>query len=252
MMDYELPEELRGDEPPIEAREWADWAYKHTQHSHEEQRTLDWMAREGGGEKLAQIADEEQLPAAQVRQRVSRLRRLMRRRWMAELAAVAAVGALVLVAYAIFSDPSAPVAVPTEPSPAEPTLEPEFERARQLRAEAERHCARGEWSLCREQLDEAKKLHPAGENDANVVRLRKQADENRALEKLPEAPAPESSAEPSVRLPLPVPPTIPPVAPKPTSKAPPLSPKPMLPEDFQQQKNSAPLVLPQQKKKKNQ
>jgi RNA polymerase sigma factor (sigma-70 family) len=89
----ELPDEVPGDaatEEPAE-RDLARWAADQVAGSEEAQRTLAWMEREGGGEKLAHIAAEEKLPADQVRQRVSRLRRFMRQRWAAELAAVAMV-----------------------------------------------------------------------------------------------------------------------------------------------------------------
>ncbi len=61
--------------------------------------TLRWMVREADGDKLEAIAADEALPAERVRQRVSRLRRWMRGRWLAELAVVtmlAVAGASVL------------------------------------------------------------------------------------------------------------------------------------------------------------
>ncbi|HEX3850670.1 MAG TPA: hypothetical protein VHW01_06860 [Polyangiaceae bacterium] len=47
--------------------------------------TLEWMLREGDGEKLEQIARDANLPAPRVRQRVSRLRCFLREQWAAEL-----------------------------------------------------------------------------------------------------------------------------------------------------------------------
>ena len=95
----ELRDDIEAQSGPLSAREWARWAQKQTDGDEEAKRTLGWMAREGAGEKLAHIAKDEQLPAAQVRQRVSRLRRLMKSRWATELAAVAAVLLAVLVAW---------------------------------------------------------------------------------------------------------------------------------------------------------
>jgi DNA-directed RNA polymerase specialized sigma24 family protein len=52
--------------------------------------TLEWMAREAEGERLDRLAMEAALPAATVRQRVSRLRRWLRSRWLREALLVAA------------------------------------------------------------------------------------------------------------------------------------------------------------------
>jgi DNA-directed RNA polymerase specialized sigma24 family protein len=74
------------------------WAQKELPAGAENEKTLEWMLREGEGEKLEAIAAEANLPAARVRQRVSRLRRYYKARWAAQAAAVAA---LVLIALAI-------------------------------------------------------------------------------------------------------------------------------------------------------
>ncbi|HVY46750.1 MAG TPA: sigma-70 family RNA polymerase sigma factor, partial [Minicystis sp.] len=70
----ELPE-LEAEPPPVEERELVAWAEKHAGATEDAQKTLGWMAREGEGEKLETIAAEEKVPAARVRQRVSRMRR---------------------------------------------------------------------------------------------------------------------------------------------------------------------------------
>ena len=54
-----------------------------------EQETLDWLLREHEGEQLQTIAEESGVPAPAVRQRVSRLRRVLRAQW--------AVGVLLLL-----------------------------------------------------------------------------------------------------------------------------------------------------------
>lgn len=79
---------------PMEAISLARWAERQLPSGDAAARTLDWMLREADGDKLESIAADEALPADRVRQRVSRLRRWMRDRWMAELAAVAALGLL--------------------------------------------------------------------------------------------------------------------------------------------------------------
>jgi DNA-directed RNA polymerase specialized sigma24 family protein len=85
-------------EPPTEVISLARWAERQLPPGDAAERTLGWMVREAEGDKLEAIAADEDLPAERVRQRVSRLRRWMRDRWMAELAAVAALGLLSVVA----------------------------------------------------------------------------------------------------------------------------------------------------------
>jgi hypothetical protein len=75
------------------------WARKELPEGKENEQTLEWMLREGEGEKLENIAAEANVPAPRVRQRVSRLRRYVKARWAAQTAAVAA---LLLVSIAIF------------------------------------------------------------------------------------------------------------------------------------------------------
>jgi DNA-directed RNA polymerase specialized sigma24 family protein len=86
------------DSAPQSALDLLRWAKKELPAGAENEKTLEWMLREGEGEKLEAIAAEANLPAARVRQRVSRLRRYYKARWAAQAAAVAA---LLLVALAI-------------------------------------------------------------------------------------------------------------------------------------------------------
>jgi DNA-directed RNA polymerase specialized sigma24 family protein len=90
----------------VAACEWIEWAERSTEPA--EQSSLRWMAREACGETLAEIAAEERVAPALVRQRVSRLRRHLHRRWRVELATLALLG---LLAY--FASPSRDAPVPT-------------------------------------------------------------------------------------------------------------------------------------------
>ena len=132
------------------------------------------MNREGQGDKLAHIAAEERLPATQVRQRVSRMRRRLRQSWMREMAAVAAVTLLALMWWQSRSSheeqPVAPRPDPERVTPLEPSVS---ERARRLRAEAFEQCEREAWSACRDKLDEAKQLEPSGERLDTVAGARR-------------------------------------------------------------------------------
>jgi DNA-directed RNA polymerase specialized sigma24 family protein len=103
----EVPYDLEGgDDGAVAAAESAPqgasdllrWAQKELPEGEENAKTLEWMLREGEGEKLETIAAEANLPAPRVRQRVSRLRRYYKARWAAQAAALAA---LLLIALAI-------------------------------------------------------------------------------------------------------------------------------------------------------
>jgi DNA-directed RNA polymerase specialized sigma24 family protein len=143
-MRREIPRDLEGDDAvpadsaPTGAMDLMRWARKELPEGKENEQTLEWMLREGEGEKLENIAAEANVPAPRVRQRVSRLRRYFKARWAAQTAAVAA---LLLVSLAIFLalrgkkeeiaprpepsfEPSSmPTPPPTAPEPV-PPLEP--------------------------------------------------------------------------------------------------------------------------------
>lgn len=171
----ELPD-IEANPPPLEARSLARWAEEQAGSAGDAQKTLDWMAREGEGEKLEAIAAEEKVPAARVRQRVSRMRRWMKERWTAELAAVAMLAVLALAAWWLLKkrEPEA------KPGPdVAPTIAPEppspLDRARALRADAFAECERGAWQPCLDGLDRARGLDPVGEGDPAVGAAREKA-----------------------------------------------------------------------------
>lgn len=197
----ELPE-LPDVPAPVEERELVRWAEKQAGPTREAEATLRWMAREGEGDKLEHIAAEENLPAARVRQRVSRMRRWMKERWVAELAFVATLGVLALVAYRFLRDRPEPISqevpdaprLPEGPAPVAkssgPPSESDVERGRRARRAALTRCERGEHAECLRSLDEAARLDPAGDLAPEVQGARETA--KRALE----APAPEQSSAP--------------------------------------------------------
>jgi RNA polymerase sigma factor (sigma-70 family) len=94
----EGPVAAAAESAPQSAMDLLRWAKKELPAGEEHAKTLEWMLREGEGEKLETIAAEANLPAPRVRQRVSRLRRYYKARWAAQAAAVAA---LLLVTIAI-------------------------------------------------------------------------------------------------------------------------------------------------------
>jgi DNA-directed RNA polymerase specialized sigma24 family protein len=93
------PAELTAPPPPVEAMSMLRWAERQlaeqaappAPRARGTAATLRWMLREAEGDKLEAIAADEALPAERVRQRVSRLRRWMRGRWLAEMALIAVV-----------------------------------------------------------------------------------------------------------------------------------------------------------------
>src|SRR5262249_47188051 len=148
---------------------------------------------EGEGDKLERIAADENIPAARVRQRVSRMRRWMKERWLAEVALVAALGVAAFIVYKLLRKPhEAPIAVP-EPQPTvqqtAPPIEPAPERARALRGHAFERCDASDWQACLDLLDEAKELDPAGDTAPDVTNARQ-----RAHDALSPSPAPTSTS----------------------------------------------------------
>jgi RNA polymerase sigma factor (sigma-70 family) len=200
---------------PVEEREMAKWAEEQAKSSREAQKTLEWMAREGEGDKLEHIAEEEQLPAARVRQRVSRMRRFMKERWIAELAAVAVLAVLGVLIWRALRDrpieiarevPSSPT---NDPKIEPPPIAPKVAEAGELRKKALEDCARGAHKLCLDGLDKAKDLDPAGDTQPEIQKAREAAqkaleEEQKIQQKQEDAPAPE----PSVTAPPPTPKNI--------------------------------------------
>jgi RNA polymerase sigma factor (sigma-70 family) len=134
-MRREVPRDLEANEDaapaesvPTSAMELMRWARKELPPGQENEQTLEWMLREGDGEKLETIAAEANVPAPRVRQRVSRLRRYYKAKW----AEAIAVAALILIALAIGfalrrkQDQIAPRPEPIQPSsvPTAPPLPP--------------------------------------------------------------------------------------------------------------------------------
>jgi RNA polymerase sigma factor (sigma-70 family) len=133
-MRREIPRDLEDHEDaapaesaPTSAMDLMRWARKQLPKGAEHEQTLEWMLREGDGEKLETIAAEANVPAPRVRQRVSRLRRYFKAKWAAQSAALAA---LLLVGLAIFlalrnrKDEIAPNREPVGPSA--PTMQPQL------------------------------------------------------------------------------------------------------------------------------
>ena len=107
---------------PLEEREvLANVAFETT--APRDRETLGWIVREHAGDRLADIAKEAGLPSPVVRQRVSRLRRALRKRWAQALAFVFLLGGLGGAGYGIFgNDAGGSMAIAPDPSVASPPI----------------------------------------------------------------------------------------------------------------------------------
>ncbi|MEO7111821.1 MAG: sigma-70 family RNA polymerase sigma factor [Polyangiaceae bacterium] len=177
------------------------WAMRELPKEQEDRQTLEWLLREGDGEKLEAIAESAKIPAPRIRQRVSRLRRHLRTRWAADLAALAALGIVGILAIIWWrhTHRDEPIARPDIVQPHELTP---FERAADERKRALASCDALAWTDCLDGLDRAKNLDPAGDAAQNVQNARKLATDALNPEQLPTvapsslAPIPTSSSSP--------------------------------------------------------
>lgn len=224
--DVDVPESA----PRHEDRDMLRWAERELPEGEEAAKTLDWMLREGDGEKLESIADDEKLPAPRVRQRVSRLRRHLKMRWA--LVAATLVAMLVALGAYLYGRPKpqeAHIIVPEVPSMMPLTPDPRILRAQQDRERALALCESKEWGACLEGLDRAAQDDPEGDQAPRVVEARKAAaDAMKAPPPVPSssaAPAPTPKVAPTAVTPFSTAPSKP--APFDGKKAPTMKTKPM-------------------------
>lgn len=176
----EVPEdgahEPTANEEPLSARDILRWAEGELPDP-EAEHTLQWMLREGDGEKLEQIARDANLPAPRVRQRVSRLRRFLRERWAAEIMlgtlALALLAPLAIHYYRRWFPPAEVVDQPLDWD-REELPSPEA-RGRALRRATLDRCPRVEAQKCLDDLNRARDLDPAGDSAVEVVNARRAA-----------------------------------------------------------------------------
>jgi RNA polymerase sigma factor (sigma-70 family) len=206
-------EEAAAQSTPVGARDLLRWAENELPPTDEAAHTLEWMLREGDGEKLEHIAEEANLPPPRVRQRVSRMRRYFKNRWTAQLAAAAALTALVLALVTLLRKDKTDQPIVREPVPV-PSAPP---RAEELRRLALERCDQGEWQPCLDGLNEARKLDPDGDQTQRVQEARAAAARGLA----PETTEPESKSKAAPKGDLRAPaPDIKKMAPKPKATAP--------------------------------
>ncbi len=180
---FDLPDVEGTPAPHVEA-DLLRWAEKNLPEGAENKKTLDWMLREGEGEKLESIAASEKLPPPRVRQRVSRLRRHFKENWQREVTMLAALGVIVsaIVIYVMRAPEKHDIIT-------HDVVDPRAEPMRRLALEK---CAGGEWKPCVDGLDQARRLDPAGDARPEVQQARDAAANALKLQ-----PAPSPSASPS-------------------------------------------------------
>ncbi|RYE90655.1 MAG: sigma-70 family RNA polymerase sigma factor, partial [Myxococcales bacterium] len=152
-------------------RELLRWAERNLPGGRHDQQTFDWLLREGDGERLEEIARSEDIPAERVRQRVARMRRFLRERWVTMLAA-ACLGA---VAWWLVR----PARVDIAASPDARVLrgvEASRELGRRQREQALGRCEAGDRDGCVIGLDAAAALDPDGDRDEAVQRARRSVE----------------------------------------------------------------------------
>lgn len=189
---FEVPELPDCPTPHVEA-DLLRWAEKHLPPGDENQTTLDWMLREGEGEKLERIAETENVPATSVRQRVSRLRRHFKSHWQKEVALLATLGVLVTTLAFVLrkKDP-------------EPISNEDGSPAFELRKVGIDKCRATEWKECIEKLDAAKQLDPAGDARPEVRQAREKANDALSHPPVP-TPTPMPTLTPDNVTPPPLP-----------------------------------------------
>lgn len=189
---FDLPDVEGTPAPHVEA-DLLRWAERNLPDGAENKKTLDWMLREGEGEKLESIAASEKLPPPRVRQRVSRLRRHFKENWQREVALLAALGVIVsaVVIFILKKDGPEPIT--------HDVVDPRAEPIRRLALEK---CAKDEWKPCLEGLDEARRLDPAGDTRPEVKQARQAAEKARDRMQPPlqndDTPAPLPTTTPPV------------------------------------------------------
>lgn len=207
---------------PHDAIDLLRWAEREMPETDTSARTLEWMLREGAGEKLEEIARDEDVPAPAVRQRVARMRKHFRTRWAA-LAAAAIVGGL--IAFFFFFRKEEPNIVENPPIAPDPIA-----RGKELRNEALKGpCMQEHWDDCLRGLDDAAKLDPVGDSSDEVKNIREAAEKAKAP---PPAPSPAPSPEPAPSAPTSKPAPVTTAAPKKPVMKP--APKMQTGEDFDQ------------------
>jgi DNA-directed RNA polymerase specialized sigma24 family protein len=186
-------DDLEAASAPHSASDLLRWAERELPEGESAEKTLEWMLREGEGEKLESIAESEEQPAPRVRQRVTRLRKHYRAKWAAQMAAVATLIGLAVLAWSWLRRPEPPIARDLPPNP-------DVTHGIELRRAALERCGAQAWDECLDGLDRAKVLDPNGDAAKEVVDARKAAgDAKSAPPPVPSASTPTTAPVPTAK-----------------------------------------------------
>jgi DNA-directed RNA polymerase specialized sigma24 family protein len=138
--------------------------------------SLGWAERLARGDTYEQIGADEGLPAATVRKRMERVRKILRERWREATGLTGAILGVVLLFFWL-RRPVEPGIVPEayvpQPSvtaaPAEETAEQKMAR---FTSQAQALCDRHEFDDCEAVLDEAKDIDTRNEDRPEVIKMR--------------------------------------------------------------------------------
>jgi hypothetical protein len=143
---------------------------------------LRYAERLARGDTIEQLAEEEGVPAATVRKRMERMRKLLRAHWREATGLGGAVlGALLI--FFLLRRPAEPGIVPeiTVPPPAVSTAPPEetpVEKVTRLTNEAQERCDKRDYPYCEYLLDQAKEIDPDNEYKAPVAKMRRAIEDS--------------------------------------------------------------------------
>jgi DNA-directed RNA polymerase specialized sigma24 family protein len=90
----DVGDDTAGHSVPLEARDLLSRVVIDASQTERTRETLEWIVREHAGEPLSEIAKQTRIAAPVVRQRVSRMRRALRLRWVGFVALLLASGAV--------------------------------------------------------------------------------------------------------------------------------------------------------------
>ena len=176
-----------GSHDPVSAKDLLRWA-EDSLPSSEDKNTLEWMLREADGDKLEHIAEEANVPAPRVRQRVSRLRKYLRAQWAAQLAAAGVAGLVIVFGVLWYQEQRKIEQITAEKEKA-------LEEGRRLRRLALDDCRTQKYQKCVDGLEHARKLDPSGDASDAVREARSAA--GKALAPPPPLPQREPAPAPT-------------------------------------------------------
>ena len=174
--DVEEPEEAVTPEKSVEWKALFDIAEQAAREGLIPPESLGWAERLARGDTYEQIGLDEGLPAATVRKRMERVRKILRSRWTQVTGLTGAViGAILLFFY--LRKPATPDIVPEAYVPAPsvssaPAVETTEQKLARLTSQAQLLCDQHNYLDCETILDVAKEVDSTNEDRPPVIKMR--------------------------------------------------------------------------------